>query len=71
MALLNVPVTEISRAATWTSVHTFSNYCALVHASRVESAVGNAVLSSALDSIPKITSPYRNTALESPSEEQT
>lgn len=64
--LKDVPVAETYRAAIWMSVHTFSKHCALVHASRSDAAVGNAVLSSVLDTSTKPPSPCGNAAWESP-----
>lgn len=61
----DVPVTEICKAATWTSIHTFSKHYALVHASRADAVVGSAFLSSVFVPTPKLLPPSRDTAQES------
>ncbi|XP_050809179.1 uncharacterized protein LOC127051204 [Gopherus flavomarginatus] len=45
--LARVPIQEICRAATWSSVHTFASHYALVQQSREDAAFGTAVLHAA------------------------
>lgn len=64
--LKNIPVSEICRAATWSSVQTFSGHYALDDDSRSDAAVGIAVLYSVMDSTLKLPAPDRDTVRESP-----
>lgn len=64
MTLLKpVPDIEICKAAAWTSLHAFFKHCALVHASRSDAGVFNAVLHSVLDLALKLPSLGEVTAL--------
>lgn len=63
--LKDVPVVEICRAATWTSIHTFSKLDILIHTFRSDPMAGNSVLSSVLDTTLKRPPPPGDTAQES------
>ncbi|KAG6936020.1 hypothetical protein G0U57_013534, partial [Chelydra serpentina] len=46
--LAHIPIQDICRAATWSSVHTFASHYAIVQHSRDDAAFGSAVLNSAV-----------------------